>query len=347
MLSGVESQLTPLLPLFQRERQAGRSFALAIVLDTAGSTYSKSGALLMITEDGEYAGLLSGGCLEGDLREHAQRVVASGSACTVSYDMRGPDDLLWGLGAGCEGAMNIFLLRVGPDNDWQPLQQLEAGLLAYQATTVGIVIESGSDRRAGDLILQPTPMQESGWLSDAPGERVFALVLTLPSRILLLGAGPDALPVLEFAQRLGWRVTVYDHRPAYAAAARFPGADRVVMARPEQLPAMLELSQFDAAVVMSHHLPSDLAYLQALAASSIGYVGLLGPAPRRERLQLELGAEAGRLAGRLRSPVGLALGGRSSASIALAIVAEIHAWLHGCNGGSYSVGVASVAEHLR
>jgi xanthine/CO dehydrogenase XdhC/CoxF family maturation factor len=334
----VESQLTPLLPLYLRERQAGRSLALAIVLDTAGSTYSKSGALLLIAEDGEYAGLLSGGCLEGDLRERAREVMASGVPCTVNYDMRGPDDLLWGLGAGCEGAMTIFMLRVGPANDWQPLQQLATALLAHQASAVGIVVKpADASARAGDLVALPVPVAESGWLPSAAGEQVFALALSLPPRILLLGAGPDALPVFEFAQRLGWKVTLYDHRAAYAQAARFPGAERVVMARPEELSAKLDLSRFDAAVVMSHHLESDLAFLRALAATGIGYVGLLGPPPRRERLQSELGAEAERLAGRLRSPVGLALGGRSSASIALAIVAEIHAWLCGCSGGPFGI----------
>jgi xanthine/CO dehydrogenase XdhC/CoxF family maturation factor len=166
---------------------------------------------------------------------------------------------------------------------------------------------------------------------------VFALAPTLPPRILLLGAGPDALPVFGFAEPLGWKVTLYDHREAYTDAARFPGAERVVNARPEALAAQLPLDEFDAAVVMSHHLASDLAYLRALAASRIGYVGLLGPAPRRERLQSELGATAALLAGRLRSPVGLALGGRSSASIALAIVAEIHAWLYGRTGGPFGV----------
>jgi xanthine/CO dehydrogenase XdhC/CoxF family maturation factor len=146
--------------------------------------------------------------------------------------------------------------------------------------------------------------------------------------------------VHEFAVRLGWKVTVYDHRAGYADATRFPGAERVVHARADAFGTTLDLAGFEAAVVMSHHLPSDLAYLLALADSDIPYVGLLGPAPRRERLRTELGDKAARLAGRLRSPVGLALGGRSAAGIALAIVAEIHAWLHQQQGGFFSASVA-------
>jgi xanthine/CO dehydrogenase XdhC/CoxF family maturation factor len=167
---------------------------------------------------------------------------------------------------------------------------------------------------------------QSCWL-EQPSWKLFVLPLWLPPRILLLGAGPDALPVVDLAARLNWRVTLADHRAAYAVAAHFPSAERVVLARPEELPAVLALGGFSAAVVMSHHLPSDLAYLRVLAATSIPYVGLLGPAVRRERLLAELGADAGRLRGRLHAPVGLALGGRTPESIALGMVAQIHAFV--------------------
>jgi len=348
------SPVGSLLSLYERERAAGRPMALALVLNTAGSTYSKSGSLLLIAAAGEYAGLLSGGCLEGDLRERAQDVIATGKALRISYDMRGPEDQLWGLGAGCEGAMDILLLRVGPDSDWEPLAHMQESLRAHRRTALGIVTESrDSTLPAGTILLSGTVSEvlhdalqtglsavvssgEPGWIEGLAGVSVFALPLALPPRILVLGAGPDALPVYEFARLLGWKLTLCDHRPAYAAAERFPDAERVLLARPEELAQRLDLSQYDAAVVMSHHLQSDLAYLRVLAHSNIAYVGLLGPAPRREKLRTELGAAAELLHDRLRSPVGLALGGRSSTSIALAIVAEIHAWLHGRTGGPFS-----------
>ena len=74
----MESSLAPLLPLYERERAAGRPLVLGVVLETAGSTYRKPGALMLIAADGNYAGLLSGGCLEGDLREHANTVRETG-----------------------------------------------------------------------------------------------------------------------------------------------------------------------------------------------------------------------------------------------------------------------------
>jgi xanthine/CO dehydrogenase XdhC/CoxF family maturation factor len=351
----MEASLGPLLPLYQRERAAGRAMALGVLVHTAGSTYRKPGALILIAADGEYAGLISGGCLEGDLREHARAVIASGAAVSVRYDTRTPEDLLWGLGLGCEGAMQILLLRAGPANGWQPLAHLAAALGTHEPTAVGVIVESADGEvRPGDVVLPadagagaPLPASlaapavqqllrrtaergETAWLEQSSW-KLFVLPLSLPPRILLLGAGPDALPVVDFAVRLGWKVTLVDHRAAYAVPAHFPGAESVLLARPETLSGVLDLNGFAAAIVMSHHLPSDLAYLRVLAASAIPYLGLLGPAMRRARLLADLGADARGLHGRLHAPVGLPLGGRSPESIALAIIAQLHAFVHGAS----------------
>ena len=345
----MDALISELLPLFERERAAHRPMALAVVLHTAGSTYSKTGAPLLITRDGEYAGLLSGGCLEGDLTAHAREVIDSGTARQIRYDSRGPDDQLFGLGAGCEGAMTVFVMRVGPEQDWQPLAHFQQALAAHESTAAGLIVESTDSRHRTGVVLLPgqagafaallADVARAGlpqWLPIAPQARAFALPLILPLRLLLLGAGPDAQPLLGLAAQLGWKVSVYDHRPTYADAARFPAAERVLLGRPEALSASVDIDSFDAAVIMSHHLQSDAAYLRALASSSVRYVGLLGPAPRRERLRNLLAEEFAVLGARLHSPVGLTLGGRTSTSIALGIVAEIHAWLHGCSARPFA-----------
>ena len=366
----MDSELGPLLPLFERERAAGRAVVLGLLVRTAGSTYRKPGAMLLIAGNGEYAGLISGGCLEGDLGERARAVIASGRASLVTYDLRNSDDLVWGLGLGCEGAMHILLLRVGPHEEWQPLAQLAAARVDLSPTAIGVVTESQDENvPVGALLLpqargaSPAPAASThasarvlpsqaaaaiigphvlAALAAAPGSgtvtwlegsdarwRLVLLPLSLPPRLLLLGAGPDALPVVDFAARLQWRVSLADHRAAYAVPSHFPLADRIVLARPEEIAQALDLDQFTAAVVMSHHLPSDLEYLRALSASSLEYIGLLGPPARREKLLSELGPDADRLRPRLRAPVGFNLGGRTPEAIALAIVAEIHAFVHG------------------
>src|SRR5215207_6172533 len=113
-----------LLPLYDRARLDNEPLVLATVIRTGGSTYAKPGAQMLIAHDGEYAGLLSGGCLEGDLREHARDVAATGNARIVSYDLRSTTDQLFGLGAGCEGAMDILLTRVAAADGWQPLADM-------------------------------------------------------------------------------------------------------------------------------------------------------------------------------------------------------------------------------
>ena len=359
----MESSLGPLLPLLERERAAGRALALGVLVHTAGSTYRKPGALLLIARSGEYAGLLSGGCLESDLAERAREVIETGCARVITYDLRDEGDLVWGLGLGCEGAMRILLLRAGPEEQWEPLAHLASALALHAPTAVGIVTESAdAGVPVGALVLPeasgPRALPRSlsrraqvrltgprvaaalesarrasavGWVEESgPGWRLLLLPLSLPPRLLLLGAGPDAAPLTDLAARQHWKVTLVDHRPARAQPSHFPLAEQVVLSRPEALAQAMDLAGFSAAVVMSHHLPSDLEYLRALAASPAPrYIGLLGPPARRDKLLGELGSRAEMLNGRLRAPVGFDLGGRTPESIALAIVAEIHAFLCG------------------
>ena len=342
----MESDLGPLMPLWERERAAGRPVALGILTKTLGSTYQRPGALLLVSSRGEYAGLISGGCLEGDLAEHARAVIESGRARVIDYDLRDPNDLVWGLGAGCEGAMHVLLVRVGPAEQWEPLNRLAQAYAAHSPAAVGLIAETDDpqlplgavfgDDRAPDALsdaaraaLAAAPRAERPLWHREPGRyALFLLPLALPPRLLLLGAGPDAVPLTRIARELHWKVTVADHRTAFATAERFPSAHRIVQARPEALDEALTLSAFEAAVVMSHQLQTDREYLRALARSAVPYVGLLGPPARRDRLLAELGEDGERLAGRLHAPVGLNLGGRAPQAIAVSIVAEILAHRH-------------------
>jgi xanthine/CO dehydrogenase XdhC/CoxF family maturation factor len=159
--------------------------------------------------------------------------------------------------------------------------------------------------------------------------RAFVQFLAPPPHVLICGAGPDAQPVVSAARALGWRVSVVDHRPAYAAAADFPGAE-VRHCDPRLLRSTVNLGRCHAAVVMSHHLSSDATYLLALAEAGVpAYVGLLGPEARRSRLLQELGPLGEKLNSRLRGPVGIDIGAVTPEGIALAIVSQIHAWLTG------------------
>jgi xanthine/CO dehydrogenase XdhC/CoxF family maturation factor len=335
-----------LLALFERNRESREPLVLCTVIKTGGSTYAKPGAQMLIAADGQYAGLLSGGCLEGDLREHARKVAATGVAQTVSYDLRSSNDQLFGLGAGCEGAMDILLTRVSDAEQWQPLAHMAGCARRRETSRVGLVAASkDSSHVPGVALLDAAePALRDALATGAnslvevsdPALTLFVAVQPPPPRLLLAGGGPDARPVATLAAFLGWDVVVVDHRSTYLDAALFPPRTLLVESRAAEFSSALGLEDFAAAVVMSHHLESDLHYLRGLAASRIPYVGLLGPAARREKLLGDLGADAGRLRSRLRAPVGLDIGGRSPESIALSIIGEVQAALAGRGGRPFS-----------
>jgi xanthine/CO dehydrogenase XdhC/CoxF family maturation factor len=324
------------------EREPAQRCVLATVVATAGSTYRKPGARMLIFADGTYLGLLSGGCLEADLRIHAQEVLESGATRAVEYDMRGPDDILFGIGAGCEGSMRVLL---EPGHGAAAAALAAAGRSTHEGAAACLVcvhesaqIPLGTYSRsslppalaaAADECLAEASSREVTAVHGAERLRAFAQFLAPPPHLLVCGAGADAEPVVAAARALGWRVSVVDHRPAYADPARFPGA-RVFRIEPAGLAQSVDLDRVHAAVVMSHHLESDVRYLRALArAGGPDYVGLLGPVARRRRIAHELGDLAAPLARRLRGPVGIDIGAVTPEGIALAIVAEVHGWLAG------------------
>lgn len=342
---------------FQTWSSARLPLVLASVFETRGSTYSKAGARMLITGDGRFQGMLSGGCLEGDLAERARAVIESAQAQTVSYDLGKNDEELWGLGVGCDGLMRIFLQPLLPAAGYQPFAAMSTLFSADAPAAAVTVIESTTPTvRAGATLLMDERQSQSFGVPGAQhepfrraGSEALALrrstMVTLeidggragllaalvlpPPRLLVLGAGPDAAPVLRFARELGWRVTMQDHRPAYLAGGQFDAADRVFCEPADRLAGTIELDRFDAAIVMSHHLATDRSYLRQLAGSRIPYVGLLGPRDRRRRLLEDLGAAADALAPRLHGPAGFDIGADGPASIALSIVAQIHDELKG------------------
>ena len=331
-----------MLEFLDRETAAGHRLVAAFVIATEGSTYRKPGALMLLSSSGARCGLLSGGCLEGDLHEHAQRLLAGDDRILERhYDGRGSDDPVWGLGLGCEGAMRILLWRLEAGSSLTLLHKWLSTAIRREPALLEIDLASGDGALSMGSALGGRADSASSVGVLPPGRATlrdgsFAVAAARAPALLLCGAGPDAEPVVRMASQVGWQVTVVDHRPAYVEAARFPGAVRVVTVDAADPGAVVALDGFDAAVVMSHNLVADGRYLAALAVSDIPYVGLLGPAARRERLYAELGSLAEALRPRLRAPVGLDLGGATPEAIALSIVAELQASLHGRSGTPFS-----------
>jgi xanthine/CO dehydrogenase XdhC/CoxF family maturation factor len=335
-----------IIETFETWRATGAPLVLATVYDTLGSTYSKPGQSILIAANGDYRGLVSGGCLEGDLAERARAAVATDRPIAVTYDLRDEADEIFGLGVGCNGLLRVFLQPLTVARAYQPFAAVAERLKGRGASGLATVIESDDPSLPiGTTVLSHGSASNAFGPSDcerllsgardiagartarlerAGGvEVLYAPLIPIP-RVLVLGAGLDAVPLVAMAAELGWLVTVADHRPAYLQRSGFEAADRAVLVETKSLlRASLDVAAFDAVIVMSHHLPTDREYLRQLADVETRFVGLLGPRARRERLLTELG-EAGRpLHDRLHGPVGLDIGADSPESIALSILAQL------------------------
>ncbi len=334
---------------------SGEPVVLASVVRTEGSTYRRVGARMLVRRDGTVVGAVSGGCLEADLAARVEALLAAGRPELVTYDARAPEDLVWGLGLGCDGRVDVLLEPLAGET-LARLRDVHAwgrDVTTPSVLTTVIAADAASGARAGDrLILTEStgPVVLGLELDAAPPElladawealamqrssvRAYATievvheVVAPPITLLVCGAGMDAVPLVRLAVGLGWRVTVVDHRPDHARPERFPGAT----VRLAAYDADEELGSHDAAVVMSHHYERDVARLRTLLAAGVPYVGVLGPRRRTDRMVGDLGASEADAA-RLYAPVGLDIGAETPDEIALAIVAEIQAVNAGRRGG--------------
>lgn len=344
-----------------RASASGEAVVLATVVRVIGSSYGGVGARMVIRVDGTTVGLVSGGCLESDLCEHAVEVHSTGRARVVSYDTRADDDAVWGLGLGCNGLIDVFLQPLSPAQAHAQHDLLAAALCADQPSVLATVVRAASEAGAPEvgaqaLFVAGEPRTIRDWgsgrdfaavatrLGDAlasgrrgtvhgSGSTEIALEVVNPViRLLVCGSGPDVAPVSRMARDLGWDVTVVDHRPVTdARAARFPGAHVLACLEPDALPHAVGLTRRAAAVVMSHHFERDMQYVRALLTTDVAYIGVLGPRARTERMLAELasrGESPARNSVAMFGPVGLDLGGDGPEAIALAIVAEVSAVMH-------------------
>ena len=346
---------------------AGRHAALATVVRIEGSAYRRPGAKLLVEESGATRGGVSGGCLEADVREIAMTVMREGAPCLRHYETGDDDRTVWGLGLGCNGAVDIFVQPVTSGDTVDAARRVRAllaGDAPFSASTVvrgpsavlGRVLVSGDAppagstgvpdldraiaRRSEALLaaaesacyeIEPTSV-------DIASTEVFTEVHVPPPRLIICGAGDDAIPLAAYASQVGFRVTVVDHRPAYLSAERFPGAERIDR-RPAAGLEGLPLGPRTYAVVMTHSFAHDRDWVGRLLRTDVPYVGLLGPRARRDEMLEQLdgvGAQIEAGADRLFAPVGLDLAADGPEQVAVSVVAELLA-----------VRAASVPRHLR
>jgi len=347
---------------------AGETFGLGTVVSTFRSAPRRPGAAMAVSAAGEAVGSVSGGCVEGAVYEAALEACRTGQPALYTYGVS--DDEAFAVGLTCGGVLDVYVEPVSrtlfPELA-QIMASLEAGQPVALATAISGIDASRTagrrlavwpDRTSGSFgapSLEATVAEDArGMLASgatglrhysASGTRegsdltVFIRAFPAPVRMLVFGAIDFAAAVARIGAFLGYRVTVCDARPVFATAARFPDADEVVVRWPhDYLAEEAAAGRIDprtVVTVLTHDPKFDVPLLRtALRLPSLAYVGALGSRrthlDRLARLR-EAGLTAAELS-RLRSPVGLDLGGRTPEETAVSIAAEIIASTHGGSG---------------
>ena len=361
------SEIQAIAMAYSEARLRNELCALATIVSVKGSSYRKPGARMLILADGSIVGSVSGGCLEGDVIERAHRVIRTGEPELTTYDTTGDDDILFGLGMGCRGIVDVLI---------EPLEGRAGAVLTRivecieQSASVAVatvyrsqgscplnagdraVLQDGGGSASFDFSVDVDPdlfvtaleraldsnKTTSECIDMAQGSvDVLLEVLRPPMPLVIFGAGNDAQPLARLAKAIGWRVSVVDGRPAYATADRFREADRVVVANIDDLTDCLGLDARSAAVVMTHNYLRDAAVVEALLESAVGYIGILGSRSRIDEMLRDLAHrniyDPAIHAERVHGPVGLDIGADTPDTIALAIISEIQAAMTGHSGG--------------
>ena len=338
--------------------------ALATVVHVEGSSYRRPGARMLITEDGQLTGAISGGCLEGDALRKALLAMTENRTMLVTYDTNDEDDAQLGMGLGCNGIIQVLIEPVERTNNNNPIQLLklcaegrqESVLVtlfllqnrkAEQPGTCLLVKENGNvigsypvlqDNLLADANHSFTDQTSSFKNYNAEAHTITAFIeyIKPPVSLIIAGAGNDIMPLVDMAHILGWETTIIDGRTNYAKTERFPSACQVLVSKPEEALKQITIDKQTVFALMTHNYNYDMAMLKELINRDVVYIGLLGPKKKRDRILDEL-KEKGMTLSRqqlsvIHGPIGLDIGADTPEEIALSIVAEIKAVLACKNG---------------
>ena len=347
--------------------EEGRGLALVTLIRIEGSSYRGLGTRMLVDSHGQTYGHISGGCLEADVAIRAKLTQETGKAQWLHYDSRQDGDLLWGLGLGCDGTLDLLVENFS--------QRWISALFAHLSSIApanGFALLSTAFQRVGNrevciwghelngplrepLIDAVHPLAkdffalsrvdemhatQKPWLHDISFKDwslgIFRDVLSSPPRVWICGRGFDVEPIARLVDFLGWPVQIFCHKPLAGPEAVRLGSYPKTVCPPQACADMDNPTSNTAILIMTHHFETDKAYLTHFLGTKASYLGLLGPRSRTQRMLAEL-SETLTVDllndPRLFFPIGLDIGAESPREIALAVVAEIHTHFAGRNGG--------------
>jgi xanthine dehydrogenase accessory factor len=316
---------------------------LATIIRVEGSAYRKEGTSMLVRKDGTQIGMLSAGCLEEDLALRVEETRIQRITQTVIYDTSDENDLLWGQGAGCTGVISVLLEPVDACLRAH-LCKLKFHLECGRRVTV--IKKFTKEQTVSDYLFITEDDFFGKWHGGIPVEvksllsgihqtysksgmkfiRQLASSIYIHSfepkpRLIVFGAGRDAVPLVKLAAQAGFSILVSDWRPAFCKEEFFPDADQLMVGFPSEVIPRLQLSRYDSVLILTHHFQKDKEILNQLKGEKLKYLGVLGSRSRTQRL-----LDGNPIPPEISSPVGLAIGAEGPEEIAVSIVAELILW---------------------
>lgn len=353
-------EITDIIRSYEQALISGKRMALATVVHVEGSSYRRPGARMLVTDDGQLTGAISGGCLEGDALRKALLAISQQKNKLVTYDTTDENDTTLGVQLGCNGIVHILFEPIQTDNAENPVELLkkvsakrqnavlvtlfslhsrtgaQPGTCFLHLQTDNQVTCNCTEAEMHDQLLSETQAAyqrgDSFFKSFDSKLTGFIEYFNTPPSLIIAGAGNDTIPLTEMASVLGWDVTVVDGRTGHATRQRFPKAGKVLVSRAEDVLKHITVDERTFVLLMTHNYNYDLALLkQLLTVDACQYVGALGPKKKLERMYGELESEGMVITGaqkaKVYGPVGLDIGAETSEEIALSVLAEIKAVL--------------------
>jgi xanthine dehydrogenase accessory factor len=313
-------------------RDQGLGVAVCTVVRTWGSSPRPAGSQLVVNERGEFSGSVSGGCIEGAVITAALGVLADPAHAPRLLDFGVTNDMAWEVGLACGGQVQVFVEAARPEL----VASLQEALRARRSVVLVTALPGGEQRlvyvddapevepRILDAARTAARRDQAAAIETAEGGALFVQPFCAPVRLVLIGAVHIAQPLAKMAALAGLEVTVVDPRTAFSTEARFPGVTLLPI-WPGPALARLAPDRRTAIVTLTHDPKLDDPALEAALRSEAFYVGSLGSgkthASRLSRLRGRGFSEAE--VARIRGPVGLPIGARSPAEIAVSILAQV------------------------
>jgi xanthine dehydrogenase accessory factor len=362
-------EISEILKAYSEAKRAGKKTALATVVKVEGSSYRQPGARMLVTEDGFLTGAISGGCLEGDALRKALLSIHQKQNKLITYNTSNDDDVELGLQLGCNGIVHILFEYIDESAANNPIQLLQQLQTERKPAVIGTLFSLKKQAgQAGTILFyrentKPVYNNSSALelLSEAKNvlnnklttikkidenSEVEALIeyITPPVSLVIVGAGNDVQPLVKTTEILGWEITIAEGRATHATKKRFPEAKQIWVGKPEQIVENIKIDHQTYCVLITHNYQYDLAMLKLLLQTDRGYIGILGPKTKLNRMFEDLFNEGIKVTeeqlNRIYGPIGLDIGAETSEEIALSIIAEIKAVISGKTGNSlkYKIG---------